>query len=174
MDGRLAWQPHHRRSTALGPGCTFPPYPSRPQLAPPNSTGRRQRRQSDSELHPHCPAANTAKPPAHTTPTFIYPAVACTCLPVIFRSTLHFARQTTSPQQTWCVTARPALASSRAHTPPWEINTAPARWPPSRRSANALLQADSLTEEQVSEFKEAFSLFVSDCLAHMPTTTVRG
>jgi Ca2+-binding EF-hand superfamily protein len=26
---------------------------------------------------------------------------------------------------------------------------------------NDLLQADSLTEEQVSEFKEAFSLFVS-------------
>lgn len=51
----------------------------------------------------------TRPTPAHTTPTFIYPAVACTCLPRIFRSTLHFARQTTTPQQTWCV--RPALAS---------------------------------------------------------------
>lgn len=32
------------------------------------------------------------------------------------------------------------------------------------------LQADSLTEEQVSEFKEAFSLFVS----HLSSTQVHG
>lgn len=58
------------------------------------------------------------------------------------------------------VSRRPAikrLAAPRAHHPQGGAALAGAF----RKRANKTWQADSLTEEQVSEFKEAFSLFVS-------------
>jgi hypothetical protein len=62
---------------------------------------------------------------------------------------------------------------SHTHRPPWFVNPALSCFhtPPCKtsqqphhpllRTADRPPQADSLTEEQVSEFKEAFSLFVS-------------
>jgi Ca2+-binding EF-hand superfamily protein len=42
------------------------------------------------------------------------------------------------------------------------------------RTVDSKMQADSLTEEQVSEFKEAFSLFVSSPIPLVPRGCLDG
>ena len=81
-----------------GLGCTFHPYRSgRPKcLKLPSPNSRAPLNANLTASSTNSPAANTAKPPSHTPGPIYTPTVACTYLPVIFRTTFSFLRQTTS------------------------------------------------------------------------------
>jgi hypothetical protein len=139
-----AGRSHDSRLPALGPSTPLPSRASASILSD-CSTGTHQ---ASSRKHSYL----------HQTPHICSSTISAPTLSVDPASEPSLRHPPHIPtQQAWCVD--PAL-SSRFPTPPCKTTPQQPHHPP-MRTADTTWQADSLTEEQVSEFKEAFSLFVS-------------